>query len=99
MWEPLVRGRVTVQDLEAVQRRRTWPTMVIQWVQSVVQKRIISEALRSSGRLRLPGIARFLLSLRFVREIPARLIGVGPRPERPTVALLAGVSSTPAGGT
>ncbi len=101
VWEPLAHGRLTVQDLDDVQRRRTWPTIVTQLVQSFIQKRLISEALHSSGRLRVPGFARFLFSLGFVRELPARFIGVGPRPERPTAELLgAGVThSTSAAAT
>ncbi len=74
-------GTVTVNDLAAVQRRRTLPTQFTQWVQIQAQKRIITRALSARGPLRVPLLVRAFQRFRFLRRIPARLIGVGIRPE------------------
>ncbi|MGA9423366.1 MAG: FAD-dependent oxidoreductase, partial [Rhodanobacteraceae bacterium] len=55
--------------LATVQARREWPVKVVQRVQIVMQKRLISRALEESGRPpRLPGLLRWLLSFRAVRH-------------------------------
>jgi hypothetical protein len=44
----------------------------------------------------VPGIVRFLLGLPVLHTLPARLVGVGVRPERPSQALLTRMSRIPA---
>ena len=78
---PLGEGRVRSRDLVAVQLRRELPTRVIQALQSFAQRRVISTSLQQGGAPSLPGFVRFLLSLRPVRGIPARLIAFGVWPE------------------
>ena len=79
--EPLVAGTLTDQHLAAVQRRREFPTRFIQGFQAVVQRQVVARALEDRPfRLSLP--ARILLSLPLLRNLPARLIGWGIRPER-----------------
>ncbi len=68
--------------LASVQKRREFPTKFTQGLQLQIQKRVISRALATtSDVIQLPGWIRFLLKFRFVRNIPARLIGYGIRPE------------------
>src|SRR5216683_1703673 len=57
---PLGEGRVTVEDLARVQRRRELPTRAIQWVQVQVQNRVIAPVLGGAGTARLPLVLRLL---------------------------------------
>jgi 2-polyprenyl-6-methoxyphenol hydroxylase-like FAD-dependent oxidoreductase len=77
----LAAGQVTEDDLAAVQARRDWPTRMTQRMQLFLQKRVISRVL---GMKRAPGIAwpiRLMQAFPVLRRIPARLIGMGFRPE------------------
>ena len=74
-------GSITTADLQNVQRRRMFPTRLTQRLQIFIQDRIISRVLGSRQPLGLPWPARLLRRFRFLRRLPARLIGVGFRPE------------------
>jgi 2-polyprenyl-6-methoxyphenol hydroxylase-like FAD-dependent oxidoreductase len=74
-------GTVTNSDLAAVQRRRTLPTQLTQWIQVRVQKGVISRALSARAPLSVPLAVRAFQRIPFFRRIPARLLGVGIRPE------------------
>ena len=74
---PLGAGRIRLSDLAAVQRRRGWPTRVIQAFQSVAQKRLIAEALDSTRPFQLPLPLRLLRRAPILNALPARLIGFG----------------------
>jgi 2-polyprenyl-6-methoxyphenol hydroxylase-like FAD-dependent oxidoreductase len=78
---PLRRGRVTTADLRVVQRRREWPTRLTQWIQVLIQNRIISRVLAGRATLKLPWPLRLLRRFPVLRRIPARLVGIGFRPE------------------
>jgi 2-polyprenyl-6-methoxyphenol hydroxylase-like FAD-dependent oxidoreductase len=78
---PLREGRVSSRDLMAVQLRRELPTRAIQALQSVAQRRVVSSALGPDGAPSIPAPARALLSLRPVRDLPARIIAFGIWPE------------------
>jgi len=71
-------------DLQAVQRRRTFPTVATQNLQLVIQNTFMSRIV-SGGASKTPPKRLLFLELfkRFplLRRIPARLIGVGFRPE------------------
>jgi 2-polyprenyl-6-methoxyphenol hydroxylase-like FAD-dependent oxidoreductase len=72
-------GPVSLADLEQVQKRRELPVRLIQWMQVFVHRRIDG---RSSGRGdKLPFLGRMFRSFPFLRRLPARFIGLGPRPE------------------
>jgi 2-polyprenyl-6-methoxyphenol hydroxylase-like FAD-dependent oxidoreductase len=72
-------GPVSLSDLEQVQKRREMPVRLIQTMQVFVHRRING---RSSGRGdKLPFIGRLFRWFPFLRRIPARFIGLGPRPE------------------
>jgi 2-polyprenyl-6-methoxyphenol hydroxylase-like FAD-dependent oxidoreductase len=79
--EPLKAGRVTQEHLGAVQRRRAMPTRVIQWMQVQIQDKVLSRALSSRQQpiVQLP--IKLLRWLPPLQRIPARLIGMGIRPE------------------
>ena len=78
---PLGEGRVTVADLARVQRRRELPTRVMQWVQVQVQNRVIAPVLSGAATSRLPLLLRLLRRFAILRRLPARLMGIGVRPE------------------
>jgi 2-polyprenyl-6-methoxyphenol hydroxylase-like FAD-dependent oxidoreductase len=67
----LADGTFTDADLPAVARRRMLPTRVIQRIQVLAQRRIVD-----------PLLHRLLARFPALTGLPARLIGVGVRPER-----------------
>ncbi len=76
----LRRGPVSVDDLRKVQARREWPTLLIQGMQVFIHRRVVTG--RASGdKQSLPFVVRLLKWFPFVRQLPARFIGLGPRPE------------------
>jgi 2-polyprenyl-6-methoxyphenol hydroxylase-like FAD-dependent oxidoreductase len=78
---PLRAGRVSDADLAAVQARRTLPTRLTQDAQATIQKRLITPLLGAKGRLPVPWPVRLLDRSRWLRGFPARLVGIGVRPE------------------
>ncbi len=78
---PILEGRVTREDLARVQRRRELPTRLTQWVQVQVQNRVIAPMLGGASTTRLPLALRLLRRFAVLRRLPARLIGIGVRPE------------------
>jgi len=78
---PLVEGRLRAEDLAKVQRRREMPTRVTQWLQVQAQKRVIAPVLAGAAPSRLPLALRLLRRFAVLRRLPARLIGLGIRPE------------------
>jgi 2-polyprenyl-6-methoxyphenol hydroxylase-like FAD-dependent oxidoreductase len=78
---PLRERRVTTDHLRHIQQRREFPTRVTQGMQVFVQKRLISRVLGGSTQLKPPLLIRLLARFPLLRRIPARLIGVGVRPE------------------
>ena len=77
----LLRGTVTEEALYDVQRRRTFPTRATQRLQLVVQDNVIKNVLGSSKALSVPWGLKLLEKLPVLRRIPARLLGLGFRPE------------------
>jgi 2-polyprenyl-6-methoxyphenol hydroxylase-like FAD-dependent oxidoreductase len=76
---PLREGRSTLEDLRRVQKRRMLPTRLTQRLQLFLQDRIIGRVLGTEGPPPLP--VKLLVRFPFLRRIPARLIGMGIRPE------------------
>jgi 2-polyprenyl-6-methoxyphenol hydroxylase-like FAD-dependent oxidoreductase len=79
--EPLSQGRVSDDNLRAVQRRRTFPTRATQAMQVIIQNRVIGRVLESSGKISAPLLLRIIGQIPFLTRIPARVIGLGFRPE------------------
>ncbi len=80
---PLARGQVTDEELQAIQDRRTLPVRFTQWLQLTIQKRIISRvlAMQSERRPTPPLFFKLFNVFPALRRIPARLLGLGIRPE------------------
>jgi 2-polyprenyl-6-methoxyphenol hydroxylase-like FAD-dependent oxidoreductase len=79
---PLLRGIVTESQLREVQQRREFPTRMTQALQVFAHKRLLTPALNSQGGLpRPPLLLRLLQWFPVLRRIPARVVGVGFRPE------------------
>jgi 2-polyprenyl-6-methoxyphenol hydroxylase-like FAD-dependent oxidoreductase len=78
---PLREDKVSVDDLKAVQRRRDWPTRVTQRLQLTIQKQLIARALSAEESFTPPLFVRLLSAFPPLARIPARLIGLGVRPE------------------
>ncbi len=74
-------GRVTEALLDQVQQRRTLPMRVIQWLQLQIQNNVLSAVLGSTERPNPPFAAKFFNWFPPLRRIPARIIGLGVRPE------------------
>ena len=81
LFEPLSRGYAGIEVLARVQRRRLYPTVMTQALQVFIQKRIISNVLGSTGNPSVPAPLRLLQRFPVLRRFPARLVGVGFRPE------------------
>src|SRR5207237_2034396 len=56
----LLRGSVSQRDLEAVQRRREFPTRATQRLQVVLQNRVIGRVLASTAKMSPPFAVRLL---------------------------------------
>lgn len=93
---PLRERRVTVDDLARVQARREFPTRMTQKFQLLVQNRVIANVLAGTGvgsgdTLPLP--LRLLARFPVLRRLPARMIGMGVRPEHvrsPAIGIASG---------
>jgi hypothetical protein len=78
------KGPLSDQLLAQVQKRREWPTKVIQAIQVAIQKRIISRVLGGTTKIAPPRFLRLFIIFPVLRRLPARLIGLGVRRERIT---------------
>jgi 2-polyprenyl-6-methoxyphenol hydroxylase-like FAD-dependent oxidoreductase len=78
---PLREHRLELADLQRVQRRREWPTKVVQRMQLTMQDRLIRPLLNAREPVRMPGLLRLFGRFALLRRIPAWFIGVGVRPE------------------
>ena len=76
-----VYGTPSAAELQAVQRRRELPTRVTQRMQVFLQDHVIFRTLKSGAPMKLPLAARLLNRFPLLRRIPARLVGLGFRPE------------------
>src|SRR6266705_251275 len=73
-------GSVSVDDLRKVQARREWPTRLIQGMQVFIHRRVVTGQ-TSDRKNSLPFVVRLLKWFPILRQLPARFIGLGPRPE------------------
>ncbi len=77
---PLKAGRVSDDDLRAIQARRTFPVRVTQWFQLMMQNQVIRRAL-GGERPKPPFVLKLLDRVPFVQRLPARVLAIGVRPE------------------
>jgi 2-polyprenyl-6-methoxyphenol hydroxylase-like FAD-dependent oxidoreductase len=93
---PLKEHRVTSQDLDAVQRRRSLPMRIIQRIQVIAQNTLLTSAVIKRERPSVPFPVRLMQIFPVLLRIPARVIGLGFRrehvrtPQDPRVVLPAG---------
>ena len=78
---PLSQGWVSLSHLQKIQWRRELPTRMTQWAQIQIQKRILGRALGSTQQFSALWFLRLFKRFPVLRRIPARLIGIGVRPE------------------
>ena len=78
--EKLRTGPASVNDLRQVQARREWPTRLIQAMQVFIHRNLVTGQ-TSQRKGSLPIVFRLLKWFPVLRQIPARFIGIGPRPE------------------
>jgi 2-polyprenyl-6-methoxyphenol hydroxylase-like FAD-dependent oxidoreductase len=78
----LLRGPVSDGQLRQVQERREFPTRMTQRLQIFAHKNLLTPVLSKQAQMqRLPLVLRLLQRFPMLRRIPARLIGLGFRPE------------------
>ena len=82
LWAPLRNEETpTETDLQHVQDRRMFPTKVTQAFQLFVQDRAIDPILHGAEIETPPLVVRLFNEFPALRRLPARLIGMGVRPE------------------
>jgi 2-polyprenyl-6-methoxyphenol hydroxylase-like FAD-dependent oxidoreductase len=83
---PLKRKALRMEDLAAVQRRRELPTRLTQGMQVFIQNRIVRPILFGGGLPAPPWPLKLFATFPFLRRIPARVVGMGFRPEHARTA-------------
>ncbi len=79
---PLLSGTVREEDLRQVQARRSFPTRMTQAVQVFMHRKFIRPALgRQTPIRRLPLPFKLLRQFPWLQRFPARIVGLGFRPE------------------
>lgn len=78
--EPLRKGEVTVDHLQAVQREREFPVRVAQLFQSMAQRGVNIVLKRKPERADPPGIVRILMRAPIIRDVSMRFLAFGVRP-------------------
>jgi len=73
-------GKLPLRDLAEVQRKREWPTRIIQGFQNIMQGQVLTKVLKSDEPLTISPFLLFLLRLPGIRVLPAKFIGIGPWP-------------------
>jgi 2-polyprenyl-6-methoxyphenol hydroxylase-like FAD-dependent oxidoreductase len=78
----LATGSASDADLDAVRRRRLFPVKVIQGMQVLIHNRVLKPVVSGAQtKLTPPWPLRLLDKSAWLRQWPARLLGVGVRPE------------------
>jgi 2-polyprenyl-6-methoxyphenol hydroxylase-like FAD-dependent oxidoreductase len=79
---PLSRNSVSERHLENIQKRRMFPTRATQGLQILIQDRVLAPTLKSTTKIQsLPLPLKLFRQMPALRRIPARIIGMGFRPE------------------
>lgn len=74
-------GAVSLDLLAKVQQRREWPTRMTQNLQIAIQNQVMTRVLTMTGDPQPPFVVKLLNWFPLLRRIPARLVGMGFRPE------------------
>jgi 2-polyprenyl-6-methoxyphenol hydroxylase-like FAD-dependent oxidoreductase len=78
---PLRAGTANEKHSGKIQKRREWPTRLTQRLQLFLQNRVISRVLKSDQPISAPKVFKLFQHWPFLRRIPARIMGIGFRPE------------------
>ena len=78
--EKLRHSQVSIADLRRVQQRRAWPAVLIQYLQAFIHRRVVTGR-QTSVSSRLSLVPLLLERFPSLRRLPARFVGLGPRPE------------------
>ena len=79
---PILKRRTpSLSELHRVQKRRQFPTRVVQAVQVAVQNNVLAPTMRSQVTPRPPLMLHLLDRWAWLRQWPARFVGLGVRPE------------------
>jgi 2-polyprenyl-6-methoxyphenol hydroxylase-like FAD-dependent oxidoreductase len=85
LWRPLRTGAPGLEPLRAVQARREFPARLTQRAQVLVQNLILKRVLAADSKderpMEPPLPVRMLARYPRLRRIPARIVGLGVRPE------------------
>jgi 2-polyprenyl-6-methoxyphenol hydroxylase-like FAD-dependent oxidoreductase len=79
--EPLKNKSLGVADLAKIQKRREFPTKVIQFIQVTIQERFLKRVLSSAEDIKPPLLIRLVSLVPFLARFPARIPAVGLRSE------------------
>jgi 2-polyprenyl-6-methoxyphenol hydroxylase-like FAD-dependent oxidoreductase len=83
---PLKSGTISDRDVDAVQKRRIIPTVLVQSTQRLMHLGL-ERLMKSDEEVAMPLlVAKFLKAFPGLTSIPARLLGVGILQERPPAA-------------
>jgi 2-polyprenyl-6-methoxyphenol hydroxylase-like FAD-dependent oxidoreductase len=75
-------GTVGADDLDAVRRRRLWPTKATQAAQLAIQDNVLVSVMSgANAKLEVPLPMRIVTALPMLQRVLARLLGMGVRPE------------------
>ncbi len=93
---PILKRRTpSLTELLRVQKRRQFPTRVVQAVQVFAQNNVLSPVIRGQITPRPPAILHLLDRWKWLRQWPARFIGLGVRPEHVRSPLVSPGDSAP----
>ncbi len=82
----LQKGVPKLSDLKKVQKRREFPTRVIQAFQVAVQDRFLAPTIKSDTTPPVPWMVKLFNDTPWLQQWPARFLGVGIRPEHVRLA-------------
>jgi len=81
LYPAFTRGAPGTADLRAVQRRRTFPMVLIQTFQVRLQNGFLSPLLSTKTKMKPPLVLQLFAAIPVLRRIPGYVLGVGVRPE------------------
>jgi 2-polyprenyl-6-methoxyphenol hydroxylase-like FAD-dependent oxidoreductase len=78
-----LRGKDPIPEslLEQVQQRRIFPTRATQRMQVFAHEKVIRPALENDAPVSVPFAVRLFKAIPLLQRIPARIVGLGFRPE------------------
>jgi len=68
-------------DFAKIQKRRELPTRLVQRLQIFLHHRVVAPVLMHKGQIKVPWVLKIFNAIPLLQWIPARIIGIGFRPE------------------